>query len=163
MNCTLYAAPLVRVKKFTADPDAFIPQLANLVSDASTLPLRKTWHGLHFALTGTAWEGDDPLSFLLAGGTAVGSEEDEEEGDSLPRILSPAYVRKLAKALTAITDGDFLARLDLKRLAEEEIYPRIWNEPAKELRREYGAAFKELRRFVTEAAGRGDAVVVAIS
>src|SRR5829696_7547426 len=31
----------------------------------------KSWHGLHFLLTGTAWEGEPPLNFLLAGGREI--------------------------------------------------------------------------------------------
>jgi hypothetical protein len=69
----------------------------------------------------------------------------------------------LAKALAAITEADFRARFDLERLAEEEVYPRIWEEPVEELRREYGAAFVELRQFVSDAAAWGDAIVVEMS
>jgi hypothetical protein len=163
MNCTLYAAPLAQVQQLAGDADAFIPRLAVRANGGRSLPLRKTWHGLHFALTGTAWEGNDPLCFLLSGGEAVGPEADEDEAYSPPRVLSPAFVRKLAKALTAITDADFSARLDVGRLAEAGVYPRIWDEPAAELHREYRAAFTSVRRFVSEAAARGDAVVVEIS
>jgi hypothetical protein len=163
MDCTLYAAPRAQVRQFTADPDAFIPHLAEWATGGRSLHLRKTWHGLHFALTGTAWEGDNPLGFLLHGGETVGPEDDEDEAYTPPRVLSPAHVRKLAKALTALTAADFSARFDLKQLAEEEIYPRIWDEPAEQLHAEYGAAFQSLRRFVSEAAGRGDAMVVQIS
>src|SRR4051812_46989375 len=163
MNCTLYAAPPARVKQLADDADAFILRLAEGAEKGRSLRLRKTWHGLHFTLTGTAWEGDNSLGFLLSGGEAVGPEVDEDEAYSPPRVLSPAYVRKLAKALTAITDADFSARLDVGRLAEEEVYPRIWDEPAAELHREYRVAFTSVRRFVSEAAARGDAVVVEIS
>src|SRR5215217_4265180 len=31
----------------------------------------KSWHGLHFLLTGSDWEGEPPLNFLLAGGTEI--------------------------------------------------------------------------------------------
>lgn len=35
----------------------------------------KAWHGIHYLLTGTAWEGDPPLNFLVTGGREVGTEE----------------------------------------------------------------------------------------
>ena len=41
----------------------------------------KSWHGIHYLLTGTAWEGDPPLNFLLAGGR----ELDIELGTAPPR------------------------------------------------------------------------------
>src|SRR5262249_59660009 len=142
---TLSTAPLARVQQHAGDPDALLPWLAGWAKGGRSLPLRKTWHALHFALTGTAWEGDGPLCFLLSGGQAVGPEDDEDESHSPPRVLSPAYLRKLAKALTAITDADFSARFDVRRLADEAVYPRIWDEPAEGLRREYGAAFPPLQ------------------
>src|SRR5437763_590834 len=89
MNCTLYAAPSARVRQFAGDVDEFIPRLAEWVKSGQTLQLRKTWHGLHFVLNGTAREGDDPLCFLLSGGAAVGPQDDEDEADSPPRVLSP--------------------------------------------------------------------------
>jgi hypothetical protein len=36
--------------------------------------LEKSWQGIHYLLTGTAWEGDPPLNFLLAGGREVDIE-----------------------------------------------------------------------------------------
>ena len=163
MNCTLYAAPLAWVQQLAGDPDAILPRLAGRANRARSLPLRKTWHGLHFALTGTAGEGNDPLGFLLSGGEAIGPEDEEDEAAVPPRVLANAYVKQLAKALGAITEAEFAKRFDVGRLAEEEVYPRIWDEPAEELQREYGSAFTSLRRFVSEAAARGDAVVVEIS
>jgi hypothetical protein len=32
-----------------------------------SLDIDKAWHGLHFLLTGTAWEGTSPLDFIVAG------------------------------------------------------------------------------------------------
>src|SRR5688572_3319747 len=54
------------------------------------LGLEKSWHGLHYLFTGTAWEGELPGSFLLKGGEDIG-DEDSEWG--LVRALSPAQVR----------------------------------------------------------------------
>jgi hypothetical protein len=35
------------------------------------LEIGKTWHGLHYILTGRAWDGDWPGNFLLQGGSGV--------------------------------------------------------------------------------------------
>jgi hypothetical protein len=164
MHCTLYAAPPALVRQFAEEPDEFIPRLAGQADSVRSLPLRKTWHGLHFVLTGTAWEGKEPLCFLVFGGKAVGLEEaEEDEGYSPPRVLSAAHVKKLARALAAITDVEFAKRFDLGRLSEEEIYPRIWDEPQAELLREYQTAFESMRWFVLACAERGDALVVELS
>jgi hypothetical protein len=38
------------------------------------LEVDKAWHGLHFLLTGSAWEGSFPLNFIVAGGQEVGDD-----------------------------------------------------------------------------------------
>ena len=105
-----------------------------------------------------------PSVFLVLGGKAVESEEDDEdEAYSPPRILSPAYVKKLENALADISAGAFAKRFDRKRLSKEEIYPRIWDEPVADLLREYLAAFESIRQFVFECAAKGHALVVDLS
>jgi hypothetical protein len=52
------------------------------------------------------------------------------------------------------------ARFDLDGLAEQEIYPRIWDEAPTALLREYYAAFDSVRSFVSGCVERGDALVV---
>jgi hypothetical protein len=32
----------------------------------------KAWQGLHFLLTGSAWNGEPPLNFLVSGGREIG-------------------------------------------------------------------------------------------
>src|SRR5947207_6091396 len=105
MDCTLYAASLALVRQCAESPEEFIPRLAEHAPGAKALALRKTWHGLHFALTGKAAEGKQPLGFLVSGGKPVTAEGDEDEEDAAyvpPRVLSPAFVEKLGKALAAI-------------------------------------------------------------
>src|SRR5688572_4637046 len=66
----------------------------------------KAWHCLHFLLTGTAWEGDPPLNFIVAGGSEVG---DEDVGYGPARGFSSPEVRAIADALDGI-DHTVLAR-----------------------------------------------------
>lgn len=35
--------------------------------------LDKAWHGIHYLLTETAWEGNEPLNFLVQGGNVAGN------------------------------------------------------------------------------------------
>jgi hypothetical protein len=164
MDCTLYAASLAVVRQCAERPEEFIPRLAERAPRAKSLALRKTWHGLHFALTGKAWEGKQPLCFLVFGGQTVTAEGDEEDEAYVPpRVLSPAFVKKLGKALAAITPREFADRFDLGRLSEEGVYPRIWDESPAELLREYHAAFEAVRRFVLGCAERNDAIVVELT
>jgi hypothetical protein len=80
-----------------------------------------------------------------------------------PRVLPPAFVNKLATALSAISAADFDKRFDVKKLVKDRVYPRIWNEPRTALLGQFRGSFERLRRFVTGAAERGDALVVDVS
>ena len=71
--------------------------------------LDKAWHGIHYLLTGTAWEGGRPLNFLVAGGRPVG---DIDVGYGPARVLSAAETRGAHEALTQLSDDDLRGRFD---------------------------------------------------
>lgn len=100
------------------------PGLVLAEDEGEMLELDKAWHGIHYLLTRTAWEGDPPLNFLLAGGREVG---DEDIGYSVPRTLSPAESRDVAGALAALSDGQLRARFAPGEMMRLEIYPEIWD------------------------------------
>lgn len=85
-----------------------------------TVDLDKAWHCLHFLLSGTAWEGEPPLGFLVNGGTSIG---DEDVGYGPARAFSPTEVASIASALGALTLADLVARFDGPRMDALEIYP----------------------------------------
>jgi len=121
--------------------------------------LEKSWHGLHFTLTGEEWGEDGPRAFLLAGGEPVG----DDLGYGPGRLLEPEEVAQVANALAAITDAEFAQRFDVQQLADREIYPQIWDEDPAALLDEYRSYFHQMRTFMHEAARRGDGVLVVIS
>src|SRR5687768_10108992 len=69
-----------------------------LVAQGDLEYLDKAWHGLHFLLTGSAWEGSPPLDFLVAG-EPIG---EEEIGYEPPRAHSSETVAEVAAALAPI-------------------------------------------------------------
>jgi hypothetical protein len=87
----------------------------------------KAWHCLHFLLTGTAWEGDPPLNFVVSGGTPVG---EEDVGYGPARAFTSVELRSIADALDRIGSSDLPARFDGTRMEALEIYPNVgsWNE-----------------------------------
>ena len=91
--------------------------------------LDKAWHGIHYLLTGTAWEGDKPLNFLVAGGRPVG---DIDVGYGPARVLSAAETRAAHEALTQLSDEDLRGRFDPGDMTSKEIYPEIWDRPPEE-------------------------------
>ena len=125
-------------------------------ADARSVSLEKAWHGLHFLLTGSAWEGLWPLGFLLQGGETSGDDDNEE------RLLNPAAVRQVDAALSEISDEQLWSRFDPEMMEKEGVYPSIWNEPEADLRQEYLLYFQELKSLVHEAALGNMALIVMI-
>src|SRR4051812_5134842 len=58
----------------------------------------KAWHGIHFLLTGTEWEGDGPLAFMLQGGREIS----EELGYGPPHGFTSSEVKEIDAALRAL-------------------------------------------------------------
>jgi hypothetical protein len=135
------------------DPDGFGP--------FADLDLDKSWHAIHFLLTGTAWEGQPPLNFLATGGTEVG----DDLGYGPARCLASAEVRELAKALEALPSETLLKRFNPAAMTAAEIYPEIWDRPPEEDdTRGYVAEFYgDLRSFVLDAAVEGEGLLISVS
>ena len=70
------------------------------------LDLYKSWHGVHFLLTGSSEGGDWPMSFLVGGGTPVGDEI------SPVTVLTSEQVREVAAALSQVGPSDLRARFN---------------------------------------------------
>lgn len=130
--------------------------------EGRTASLDKAWHGLHYLLTQTSWEGEAPLNALLAGGVPVG-DEDAELGDA--RLLLPHEVARLHAALAPLDHAALRARFDPARMMELDIYPPIWTrDPAEDDSFGYCALhFDVLKRFVAEAAGQGMGVLIHVA
>lgn len=92
--------------------------------------LDKAWHAIHYLLTGTAWEGAEPLNFLVLGGRPVG---DIDVGYGPARALSAAETRTVHGALAQLTDDELRARFDPADMMKKQIYPEIWErDPAED-------------------------------
>jgi hypothetical protein len=125
------------------------------------ISLDKSWHGLHFLLTGAADGGREPACFLLSGGEHLGDDD-----DVLARLLDAEQVQSFADHLASLSSEELARRFDPERMTQLRIYPDvIWKRPEEEdePRGFLFGAFGELREFVAAAAARGDAVVVCIS
>lgn len=124
--------------------------------------LDKAWHGIHYLLTGTAWEGDPPLNFLVSGGRAVG---DIDVGYGPARVLTSEETRKARDALRALTDDDLRARFDPTDMIAKEIYPEIWDRsPADDDTLGYLIEYVQvLRRFLDQAVVKKFGLVVYLS
>jgi hypothetical protein len=124
--------------------------------------LDKAWHGIHYMLTQTAWEGDAPLNFLVGGGRTVG---DVEVGYGPARVFSSNEAKAISAALRPL-DRDFLrARFNPQEMMKLEIYPSIWDrDPADDDTFGYCAEyFDSLKTFIDETVRRNMGLVVYLS
>jgi hypothetical protein len=156
-----------RVEALVSNPDTISDYLVGDPDDAADageayadLDVDKAWHGLHFLLTGTAWEGAPPLDFIVKGGRQIG---DVDYGPA--RAFSSADVRAIAAALRPIGPAELEARFDPAAMTKLDIYPSIWDRPRDEedtlgyLLENYDA----LKAFVEGAVKEGEGMIVYIT
>ena len=119
----------------------------------------KSWHGIHFLLTGAADEGNTPLHFLLAGGADVG---DEDVGYGPARAFTSAQTKAIATALGAVSDDELRRRYVPDAMMKAEIYPEIWDrDPSKDDALGYLMEYvKVIRETLATVSARGHGLLV---
>lgn len=150
-----------QLSEFQGKPDSVVDFIFTRTYDTEDdrqIDIDKTWHGIHFLLTGDPWKGEPPLFNAVMGGKQIGTED---PGYGPPRYLTPDQVRDVAQALSEIHASDLRSRFDPERFAREDIYPNIWDEgeEALDYLMDY---YVELVRFFSSAAAAGDAVLLCI-
>lgn len=136
-------------------PFELAPDEGDLGSDGD---FEKSWGGLHYLLTGTAWEGEPPLNFLMGGGR----ELEVRDGESPVITHSNADTRRIADALNRLSDEEMRGRVNPAEMTRLEIYPSgDWDDP--ELVENILQDFRRLRQTVSDVAGRGLGLLVSIS
>lgn len=128
----------------------------------NTLDIDKAWHGLHFLLTGTDWEGEPPLNFIVAGGEQLG---DVDVGYGPARAFMPEQLAEISRALDALDPDALRQRFDPVKMTELDIYPSIWDrDPADDDTLGYVLEyFGMLKSFLRKGAQRGLGLLVYMS
>ncbi len=122
------------------------------------LDLDKSWHGIHYLLTGTAWQIGEGAGAAILGGDEIG----QDGGYGPARLLDPDTGRAIATALDALDVETLRTRFDPDAMTAADIYPDIWTNGTDEF--DYLMShFTELRRFYHAAAVNGQAVLLAIT
>jgi hypothetical protein len=148
-----------------ADPTAVDTLLyGDLHDDEAEMPdpeldLDKSWHGIHYLLTGTAWQISEGAGAAILGGDEIG----QDDGYGPARLLDPDTVRSVTTALDALDVEMLRARFDPDAMTAAEIYPDIWTDGTEEFDSYLAPNFTELRRFYRVAAANGQAVLLAIT
>jgi hypothetical protein len=121
--------------------------------------LDKGWHGLHFLLTGTEWNDDLPLGFIMAG-EPVG---DVDVGYGPPRTLKSHDVRQISKALNSITDQQLLNRFEGEAMMKADIYPQVWDREDEDLDQWMLDTFSDVKEFMQKTSEDGLGIVIYLA
>ncbi|MBK6441831.1 MAG: YfbM family protein [Actinomycetales bacterium] len=135
---------------------------ATLIEDEPPDPKRgvdldTAWHGIHWLLTGTAYDTESHAGQAIFGGDAIGADL----GHGPAHLIDPRTVKKISAALDALPASEVAARVDFDAMLDANIYPGFWDEQDvfhTWLRPRY----KQLRKFYRRAARASSAVLVAI-
>ncbi len=157
MCCHVQAVNPADAKRLADDPESLLS--LPRAGSGSSAHLEKSWHGLHFLLTGSAWEGGGPLGFLLQGGEEIG----DDLGYGPARLFGPDAVQQLDAALSGVTDEALWSRFDPEQMSAEGIYPGGWDEAEEDLRDEYVTYFHELKAVVHRARENGQGLMVVLA
>ncbi|MFD0974197.1 YfbM family protein [Plantactinospora endophytica] len=123
------------------------------------LDLGKSWHALHYLLTGSAWGfGDGVVGAVILGGVEIG----EDGGYGPARLFGPEAVRAVATELDALDVESLRTRYDADAMANAEIYPGGCTNDGAEFD-DLVVHLVELRQFYRTAADNDQAVLLAVT
>ncbi|HOX17284.1 MAG TPA: YfbM family protein [Spirochaetales bacterium] len=110
-----------RLAELAAD-DAALARFLELAEDDDALALDadKSWHGIHYLLCGSPWDGQGPFHDLAFGGESLG---DEDWGYGPARVLAPEAVASIRTALDTISFTALRGRFETEVLGNREILP----------------------------------------
>ncbi len=140
------------------DPPLEVPDIPRPVEE---IDLDKSWHGIHYLLTKTAWKGEPPLNFLILGGEEVG---DIDVGYGTARAFRSDQVCNIQAALQPINIETLRSRFDPDDMTELDIYPEIWDrDPADDDVLGYCAEnFDDLKNFISRTVNADLGMVVSL-
>jgi hypothetical protein len=123
--------------------------------------LDKAWHGIHYLLTGTAWEGTPPLDFLVDGGRQVG-QIDPEHGPV--RAFGNEEARAFYEAIAVMGPYELRKRFNPRDMSAKEIYPDMWTKsPEEETLRYLLENLDRMRGYLRETLDSGFGVLVFLT
>lgn len=129
-------------------------QLPGLHKGGAELSLHKSWHCLHFLLTGKSWEpADPPLGNAIMGGAEL-PDRQQAMGYGPARYLTPAQVAEVASALATFPVEEKAKAFDPEFAEKQKVYSPHHDE--EELVHYFGL----LRDFYQGASSKANAVLL---
>ncbi len=151
------------VARFLKDPSVVEPFLEERsekweesMTELLSADLDKAWQGLHYLLTGDAWGGSMPWSFLLSGGMVL---ENLDLGYGPQQIFNVIESAEIERAIRNLEESTLRERFDRGAMMKAEIYPNIWDgDPAEDdtlgyLMEYFGVLKKFLARVAETSSG----------
>lgn len=130
--------------------------------EAEVYDMDKLWDGLHFVMTGVSAVSpveNSPLSEAVIGTASF----PEDEAGVFIAYIYPERVKEISAAMNEFNIDKALEGFIPHVLAENDIYPEIWDdEETDELREELAESFHGLKEFYAVVADAGKGVIVSI-
>jgi hypothetical protein len=132
-------------------------------NNGESCDLDKSWHGLHFLLSGSDWQGEPPEAFLLNWGEVI--RDVDIAGYGPARAFTHAQTTEIADCLDSLDPVELRERFDPEQMMRDDIYPTIWDrDPAEDDTLGYLLEyFHTLRQFVRQTANQGKGMVVFLT
>ncbi|MBS0394804.1 MAG: YfbM family protein [Proteobacteria bacterium] len=126
---------------------------------AACFDLDKSWHLIHYFLTGRVEQAPPPLGDAILGGDEI---RRSDSGDGPARLLMPDRVTAVAVALATIQPETLPSRHPLRSVANDVYLADTWKDSPED--RSYVIEyFKQLQLFYANAAKLRQAVIIAIT
>lgn len=130
-------------------------------ADDEYLDLDKAWHGIHYLLNFSAWEGKEPFCYLVIGGKTLG---DADLGYGPARALRSGQVRRFRDVVASLGTAGLAARYDPNEMADEDIYPSIWHgDPEADALGYLKEHFERLLEFLDRCVERNQGLIIYLS
>jgi hypothetical protein len=159
-------APLTadQLDRLRGDPDhlqdVLFPDENTYAPPKGSIDLDKSWHAMHYLLTGTAGEAEGAQAAAILGGEELGPDM----GVGPARFLTQRQVQDVSIALSGVTEATLAARYDPRDMDAQRIYPGgIWERDGPQGLEYVLHYFRKLVPFYADAARRGDAVLLWIA
>ncbi|WP_260482468.1 YfbM family protein [Sphingomicrobium flavum] len=124
------------------------------------IDLDKSWHAIHFALTGSGEAVEGPLGLIMGGGMRRCGDPDDEEA---PFYIPPEAMAKANAELSKLGDDEILDRLDAEAMQAKRIYlAQLFASQPDDMREYVRENLGILRRLVATASEHGLGAIVLL-
>ncbi len=130
------------------------------VDDDCFIDIDKSWHAIHFILSGEVWEAsEDPLSKVILNGNEL---NDEDMGYGPAMLVGHDDIHNINNALKSVSEEWFRKRFSISNMLKNEIYPVVDDEDEDDFFQYVYEYFKLVKEFYEEAEKENQCVLFFI-